>query len=147
MAGELRALVPGKGAGDVLVLDEAISLWGGLDPGTGKIVDHRHPQRGSNVSGTILLIPSGRGSSSSSTVLAEAVRAGTAPAGIVLGRADPIIALGALVAAELYGISVPVVVVPEEEFGRLRTGDRATVVAGPSDTSVSLLRARRDAGP
>ena len=46
-------------------------------------------------------MPSGRGSSSSSSVLAEAIRAGTAPAAIVLGEADPILALGAIVAREL----------------------------------------------
>jgi predicted aconitase with swiveling domain len=43
-------------------------------------------------------------------VLAEAIRAGTAPAAIVLLEADPIVALGAIVARELYGVSVPVVV-------------------------------------
>ena len=58
-------------------------------------------------------MPSGRGSSSSSSVLAEAIRAGTAPAAIVLGEADPILALGAIVARELYGTTIPVVVTAE----------------------------------
>jgi predicted aconitase with swiveling domain len=145
MAGELRALVPGKGAGDVLVLQEPLSFWGGVDPVSGEIIDRRHPQRGHKVAGAILVMSSGRGSSSSSSVLAEAVRAGTAPAAIVLKRADPILALGALVAAELYGISIPVVVAPDDEFEQLRTGDRATLVAGPS--SVRLLRGRPSDGP
>jgi predicted aconitase with swiveling domain len=45
----------------------------------------------------------GRGSSSGSSVLAEAIRLRTAPAAIVLQRRDAIVATGALVAWQLYG--------------------------------------------
>jgi predicted aconitase with swiveling domain len=107
---EVRVLVAGTAEGGALVLDEPISFWGGVDPATGILIDPRHPQRGERVSARILVMPSGRGSSSSSTVLAEAVRAGTAPAAIVLLEADPILALGAIVARELYGTAIPVVV-------------------------------------
>jgi len=123
---EARALVPGTAEGTLLVLDEPLSFWGGLDPETGDVVDVRHPQRGANVVGRILVMPSGRGSSSSSSVLAEAIRAGTAPAAIVLGQADPILALGAIVARELYGKVTPVVVATDPS---LRTGGVATITA------------------
>ena len=53
--------------------------------------------------GRILVMRAGRGSSSGSSVLAEAIRAGTAPAAIVLAERDAILAVGAMVAAELYG--------------------------------------------
>lgn len=108
---EARALVAGTATGRALVLDEPLSFWGGVDPATGDVIDVRHPQYGANVTGRILVMPSGRGSSSSSSVLAEAIRAGTAPAAIVLGEPDPILALGAIVARELYGRSVPVAVI------------------------------------
>jgi predicted aconitase with swiveling domain len=76
----------------------------------------------------------GRGSSSSSSVLAEAIRIRTAPAAIVMLEPDPIVALGALVAAELYAISMPVVVVSPETFEVLRDG--ATVaIEGSSITA------------
>ena len=123
---EARTLVAGTAVGPVLVLDEPLSFWGGLDPETGDVVDVRHPQRGANVVGRILVMPSGRGSSSSSSVLAEAIRAGTAPAAIVLGEADPILALGAIVARELYGKVTPVVVATDPS---LRTGRVAKVAA------------------
>jgi hypothetical protein len=80
-----------------------------MDPATGELVDAHHPQRGVNLAGRIVVMPSGRGSSSSASVLAEAVRAGTAPAAIILGEPDLILAVGSAVAAELYGVSVPVV--------------------------------------
>jgi predicted aconitase with swiveling domain len=108
--GEARALVEGRARGSALVLDEPLSFWGGLDPTTGEVVDRHHPQSGTNVTGRILVMPSGRGSSSSSSVLAEAIRAGTAPAGVVLREPDGIVALGAVVAEELYGRTMPVVV-------------------------------------
>jgi uncharacterized protein len=111
------------------VLDEPLSLWGGLDPETGDVIDVRHPQHGANVSGRILVMPSGRGSSSSSSVLAEAIRAGTAPAAIVLSEPDPIVALGSVVARELYGLVTPVVVV---DSSGLRTGDEVSVAASAS---------------
>ena len=78
-------------------------------------------------------MPSGRGSSSSSSVLAEAIRAGTAPAAIVLGEADPILALGAIVARELFGTTIPVVVTAGSAF---RTDDLAAVRA--DETGVEL---------
>lgn len=106
-----RPLVDGAAAGPLLRLDEPLSFWGGLDPATGQIIDRRHPQHGVTVTGRVLMMPGGRGSSSSSTVLAEAIRLGTGPAAILLTEPDGIIALGALVAQELYDRVCPVVVV------------------------------------
>jgi len=130
---EGRTLVAGTAEGPALVLDEPLSLWGGLDPETGDIVDVRHPQRGANVAGRVLVMPSGRGSSSSSSVLAEAIRAGTAPAAIVLGEADPILPLGAIVARELYGSSVPIVVIADPQF---RSGEIVRVQASERGADV-----------
>ena len=116
-------------AGRALVLDEGLSLWGGMDPVTGELIDSRHPQRGALLTGRVLVMPSGRGSSSSASVLAEAVRAGTAPAAIVLGEPDLILSIGSAVAEELYGIVVPVVVVSAEE--RAGIPDGVDVRIGP----------------
>lgn len=130
---EARILVAGTAEGRALVLDEPLSFWGGIDPANGDIVDARHPQHGANVAGRILVMPSGRGSSSSSSVLAEAIRAGTAPAAIIMGEADPILALGAIVARELFGTTIPVIVTAGSA---LRTDDLATVRA--DETGVEL---------
>jgi predicted aconitase with swiveling domain len=105
---EPRALVEGEGEGVALVLDEPLSFWGGFDPATGRVIDVHHPQRGALLTDRVLIMPTGRGSSSSSYVVAEAIRTGTAPAAILLREADPILALGAIVARELYGRRVPV---------------------------------------
>ncbi|MCA3853854.1 MAG: DUF126 domain-containing protein, partial [Burkholderia sp.] len=49
-------------------------------------------------------------------VLAEAVRNGTGPVAIVLKERDLIISIGAIVAAELYAIAVPVVCVRDDVY-------------------------------
>ena len=119
-------MVPGVAQGDVLCLDEPLSFWGGLDPGTGRIIDRHHPQLDESVVGRVLVMPSGRGSSSASSALCEAIRAGTGPAAIVMAEPDEIIALGAVVADELYGRLVPVVVLAEG-LDRLRNAISCTV--------------------
>ena len=131
-----HVLCPGIGVGAVLALDEPLSFWGGLDPATGTLIDPRHPQVGASLTGTVLAMPAGRGSSSSTSVLAEAIRAGTAPVAIVLGERDAIVALGAIVADELYGVRTPVVVV--DDLGALSTGDHATVSADADGATVTV---------
>jgi hypothetical protein len=95
-----------------LRLHEPLSFWGGIDPETGRIIDASHPQVGESITGKILLMPHSRGSSSSPSVLAEALRLGTGPVAIVLDQPDPMVVLGALVARLLYGIECRVSVDP-----------------------------------
>jgi len=121
-----RTLVAGVATGPILRLTEPLSFWGGMAVATGRIIDQHHPQVGQCLSGSILVMPAGRGSSSSSSVLAEAIYAGTAPAGIILSEADVIVALGAMVAKELYGLACPVVVMANHEW---TTGTRMRLVA------------------
>ncbi len=130
-----RALLGGTAHGAALVLDEPLSMWGGLDPKTGEIIDRRHPQRGMIVTGTVLVLPWGRGSSSSSSVLAEAIRLSTAPCAIVMREPDDIILLGALVAEEMYDTTCPIVVVEPRLYESITTGDEVRV---SEDGSVSV---------
>src|SRR5206468_4632379 len=119
-----RVLDDGTAEGLALVLDEPLSFWGGVDPASGEIVDARHPQRGALLAGRVLVMPAVRGSSSSSSVLAEAVRAGHAPAAILLGEVDLILAVGAAVAEELYGVRVPVLVLSPGDLASIRDGQQ-----------------------
>lgn len=105
-------LVSGAGEGRALVI-EPLSFWGGCDPETGEIIDPHHPSRGESVAGRCLVMAHGSGSSSSASVLAEALHNGVGPIAIVLEQADGIIVLGAAVAEELYGEGCAVMVMPE----------------------------------
>lgn len=133
---EGRTLVPGVARGRLQILDAPLSFWGGMDPATGLLIDRRHPQHGASLTGAVVAMPSGRGSSSSSSVLAEAIRAGTAPAALILAEPDPIVALGALVAEELYGRACPVVCLPEAAYRSLPAGSVVRVEAGAAEARV-----------
>ncbi len=128
-------LVNGKANGEVLKLDEPLSFWGGVDPQTGEITDLRHPQGGMSVKGKILMMPFGRGSSSGSSVIAEGIRSGSGPAGIIMMEADEIIALGAIAADEIYGKAMPLIVVEETEYETYSTGDQIAI----SDDGITLI--------
>ena len=111
----------GEAEGAVLKLDEPVSFWGGIGP-EGDIIDVHHPQHGAVVTGRILVMRSGRGSSSGTYVLAELLRLGIAPDGIILTEPDGIIATGALVAAELYDARMPIVTVSDEDYALIEDG-------------------------
>ena len=131
-----QVMIAGDADGEVLVLTEPISFWGGIDETTGAIVDVHHPQHGESVAGRVLVMPTGRGSSSSSSVLAELIRASVGPAAILLGARDPIIALGAAVAETLYRQTIPVVVLTADEYERATAAKRLRVQAsGELDVS------------
>lgn len=106
---ETRALTAGTADGPLLLLDTPLSLWGGVDLQTSEIVDRTHPQQGTTIANRILAMSGARGSSSSSSALVEIARVGRAPAAIILGQFDPILVMGALVAEELYGVKIPIV--------------------------------------
>ena len=114
-----RVLVDGRAEGRVLRLREPISFWGGIDPATARVIDARHPDRGVCISGRILCLPGMIGSSSASAVMLELLRAEIAPAALILGETDAILALGVVVAAELGYRTVPVIELSREEQSHL----------------------------
>ena len=69
----------------------------------------------------------GRGSSSSSSVLAELIRTNLGPVAIVLAEADVIIALGAIVGSELYDKQIPIIKLDISALETLTNGEIITV--------------------
>jgi predicted aconitase with swiveling domain len=118
-----QPVVTGSARGEALTADVPLSFWGGFDPETGMIIDKRHPLTGLLASGRVLVIPSGRGSCSGSGVLLEAILNGTAPAGIITSRLDPVISLGCILGDELYASHPALVVVPDSDRLLIGTGD------------------------
>jgi uncharacterized protein len=131
-------LVPGAASGPILRLDEPLSFWGGLDSATGTIIDRRHPQWGANVVGRVLMMPGGRGSSSGSATLAEALRLGAGPAAILMLERDAIIVVGAMVAVELYGLACPVALADGGDWETLAAGASLALEAGPNGAAISV---------
>ena len=122
-----RAIVPGHAEGVALVTNDALSFWGGYDFHTGEIIDKHHPLAGVRAAGRILAVPFSKGSSTTTAVLLEAVRAGTAPAAIVTTGTDSFFALASIVADVMYGKPFPVIALDADDFASLKTGEYLTV--------------------
>lgn len=132
-----RTLHPGIGTGEVLLLDQPISFWGGVDH-HGVIIDVHHPQCGQSVAGRVLVMQSGRGSSSATAVLAELIRAKNSPAAMLFTECDTILVIGALVAAELYEISMPIAELSPSDYSRLPTSGLVTVNASTENLIATI---------
>ena len=122
-----KPFIAGSANGIALVSREPLSFWGGYDWKTGEIIDRRHPLSGSIAKGRILAIPFTRGSSTTTAVLIEAIRAGTAPNAIITTATDFFFALASVVADELYSNPLPLVAVAESDFARLQSGDEIRI--------------------
>jgi uncharacterized protein len=117
--------------------ESTLSFWGGLEPATGTIIDRLHPQRGACVAGRILMMPTGRGSSSGSATFAEALRLGNGPAAIQMLERDAIVVVGAMVAAELYGLACPAALANGHDWEALAAAASLTLEAGPNGAAIS----------
>ncbi|WP_395686665.1 aconitase X swivel domain-containing protein [Aestuariivirga sp.] len=131
-----RILAGGSTEGAVLALDEPLSFWGAFNPRTGVILDVHHPQCGRCVSGTVIVMSETRGSGSAPGAIAEAIRLRTAPAAIILAIADVNLAIGAEVAATLYGRSCTIACVDKGVLAILRNASCLRIAADGALTPI-----------
>src|ERR1041384_2213067 len=118
-----KVIIRGQAFGPALVSDEPLSFWGGYDWKTGEVIDRRHPLSGAIAKDKILAVPFTRGSSTTTAVLLEAIRAHTAPAAILTTDTDFFFALASVVAEELYNSPLPLVALSQRDFAKPRTDD------------------------
>lgn len=114
-----RNILVGRAEGPVLATGEALSFWGGVDPANGRVIDVHHPLHGVCLTGTVLMMPSSRGSCSGSGVLLDLVLNGLAPAALVFSEPEDVLTLGAVVAVELFGKTLPVLRLSPDAFAGL----------------------------
>jgi len=122
-----RAVIPGEAIGTVLISRVPISLWGGVDPETGRIIDPHHDRCGESIVDRVFVFPGEKGSSTGSAVLLELVGRELAPAALITSSLAPIAALGSIVAEELYGRTIPIVLISPDAMQHLQEGDRLSV--------------------
>lgn len=145
------SILPGVAEGPVVASDEPLSFWGGVDPATGMVIDVHHPLHGRTITGSVLMMPSTRGSCTGSGVLLDLALSGRGPAALVFSEPEDVATLGALIAAEMFGHALPVLRLPPADFaalareGRARigpkgitAGDLAIPVAPPATASLDL---------
>ncbi len=116
-----RSISKGSGTGALLVSSAPISFLSGVDPDTGVVVEHGHPLEGECIAGRVLAFPYGKGSTVGSYVIYALKQNGKAPAAIINAEAEPIVAIGAIIAG------IPMIDRLPEEFSRLASGTEVTV--------------------
>jgi predicted aconitase with swiveling domain len=114
-------------SGEALVLAQRLNLWVGLQPATGLITEHAHPQFGECVSGRVLVLPGTKGGSSGAGVLAEMGRLATQPLAVVLPGPDVQVLIGALLMEALYDVTLPVAAMDADTHAAIRTGDEVEI--------------------
>jgi Uncharacterized conserved protein len=89
----------GEASGPALVSTAAISFLGGVDPRTGVVIEKGHPLYGKSVKGTVLVFPGGKGSTVGSYLIYQLKKNGVAPVAMINVRAEPIVAVGAIISS------------------------------------------------
>ncbi len=113
----------------ILLCEEGLSVWGGVDPATGRIIDALHPQHGQSLAGKVVMMPTSRGSCTGSGVLLGLAFAGAAPKALVFREAEDILTLGALIAARLCGHEIAVLRLTAAEYDQLARERQAEITA------------------
>ncbi len=124
-----RGISRGIGSGDLLISPEPISFLSGVDPETGIVIEHGHPLEGQSIAGRVLAFPYGKGSTVGSYIIYALKQNDQAPAAIINTEAEPIIAVGAIIAG------IPMVDRVPPEFSRLAPGTPVTVNGDTGEVS------------
>ena len=118
--------VIGKGMGIVsgraLVTTEPICFLGGIDVKTGKVTEQGHPLYGQCIKDTMLVFPTGKGSTGGSYLIYDTVCNGNGPKCILNLNVEQVTAVGCIMG------EVPLVDKPEEDITAIiHTGDFVSV--------------------
>lgn len=116
-----RVIVEGRCEGEALVSMKPISFLGGVNPENGEIVEKNHDLHGECIRDKVLCFPHGHGSTVGSYVLYSLAKKKLAPKAIINQKADPVVAVGAIIA------DVPMM--DQVDITRIRTGDLLEVDA------------------
>jgi len=124
-----RVIKSGRGAGLALVSRDPVGFLGGVDPETGIVLEPGHPLQGRSVAGTVLVFPTGKGSTVGSYTILRLARSGHAPVAMVNAQSEAIVAVGAIIA------DIPMV--DQVDIGLIQDGDWVIV----EDEVVTVTRA------
>ncbi|OIO89150.1 MAG: hypothetical protein AUK03_14995 [Anaerolineae bacterium CG2_30_64_16] len=117
-----RVIHGGRGEGRALVSPAPIGFLGGVDPDTGVVLEPGHPLQGQSVAGTVLVFPTGKGSTVGSYTLLRLRRSGHAPIAMLNAESEAIVAVGAIIA------DIPMV--DQIDVRAIHTGDWVAIEDG-----------------
>jgi predicted aconitase with swiveling domain len=112
----MKVLVSGKVKGIVLKSENPINFLGTVDKKTGIISDKNHDLYQKSLKDTILVFPSGVGSSVGAYTIYSIKSNGTAPLAMICTKADLTVATGCALA------NIPLIIISDEEFSPIESG-------------------------
>jgi len=111
-----KILVPGKVQGVVLKSTKPINFLGTVDKITGIISDKNHDLFEKSIKDTILVFPSGVGSSVGAYTIYSIKSNNTAPLAMICQKADLTVATGCALT------NIPLIIISDEEFSSIENG-------------------------
>lgn len=117
-----RIISRGVAESDALKTNQPISFYGGVDPETSEILEKGHELKGKRIKGKILVFPTGKGSTVGSYTLYRLKKGGIAPAGIINGECETVVAVGAIIS------EIPCI--DKIDISRIKTGDIVRIENG-----------------
>lgn len=127
----MKKLVGGHASGMILISEQPINFLGMVHKSTGIITDTAHQLYGISLADTILVFPSGIGSSVGAYTIYSTKSHQTAPAAMICHRADLTVASGCAIS------NIPLVIATTTETASLKTGMHATLDADMGTITVS----------
>ena len=121
---ELKGRIISRGVveSDALKTNQPISFYGGVDPETSEILEKGHELQGKRIKGKILVFPTGKGSTVGSYTLYRLKKGGVAPAGIINGECETVVAVGAIIS------EIPCI--DKIDISQIKTGDIVRIENG-----------------
>lgn len=129
----MKILVKGKVEGIVLKSNMPINFLGTVDKNTGIISDKNHELFNKSIKNSILVFPSGVGSSVGAYTIYSIKINNTAPSAMICQKADLTVASGCALS------NIPLVIVSDEEFASFQNGQRISLDT-ESKNSISIIK-------
>ena len=111
-----KILVSGKVQGIVLKSEKSINFLGTVDKKTGIISDKTHDLFEKSIKDTILVFPSGVGSSVGAYTIYSIKSNNTAPLAMICQKADLTVVTGCALS------NIPLIIISNEEFSSIKNG-------------------------
>ncbi len=112
----MKILVSGKVQGIVLKSEKPINFLGTVDKKTGIISDKNHDLFEKSIKDTILVFPSGVGSSVGAYTIYSIKSNNTAPLAMICQKVDLTVVTGCALA------NIPLIIISDEEFSSINNG-------------------------
>ncbi len=128
-----KILVQGKVEGVILKSEAPINFLGTVDKKTGIISDKNHELFEKTIKNSVLVFPSGVGSSVGAYTIYSIKSNNSAPLAMICQKADLTVATGCALA------NIPLVIITDEEFSSIQNGQKISLDT-ESENPISIIQ-------